>query len=1057
MSVGDWLNSAIIQSAADDGVHLDDPAPQDAPVEELVSINDRLDGLSQQLQRVMTLMSAPPQAAARTPDDWGRRHGMPQYAPAPLIYDHAYAPQPQPVYVQPQPAHAALVQPQPVPVYQQPIQLQPQPLPAYVPPPPVAPQPPPDLMFSDALAEIAARQRALDAEPISAFQPAPSFPPPPPPAPAFSVPVFHQPPIPAERPATHAAPQAPFATQPSPPPAPPPMPAWPTQDLSGLEAQLRQITTQIESLHGHSVDSALDGLRQELSEIARTLLDAMPRRAIEALENDVRLLAGKIDQTRQGGVDPAIIAGMEQGLAQVYDALRGLQPAENLAGFADAVTGLSHKLDHLIAQQDPSALHQLDAAIEALRGIVAHVASNEALARLSDDMRMLAAKIDQVGASAPGMSHEAFSALESRIATLTDQLRARSEGATLPPQLDSVIRALTERLEHVQLSPGDNVALGHLEDRIVHLVEKLDASEARLNHLGAVERGLADLLVHIEELRAERRGSGLRETAHVPAVDTLQREVERTQDSIEDVHGTLGHVVDRLAQIETDMRGEAPRPTVTAGARPVVVNPIPVEPTAKPAVERPNPVALDRPPIDPNLPPDYPIEPGSGTPPMRAVPTAAERIAASEAALGASKPIAANVGHTNFIAAARRAAHTAKPGATITPAPDEAETPEDDGGSRKTMGKRVRSLLAGLSAVVLIFAVAKVATNFLDRPESPVSAPAEPAAAQPAQPMRQSENENAKASPKLAAPVVSAPLQTALTAPALTIPVPALTPPAAQATPSAPSLAVPSDVTGSIARPQAAPAPAAASFPALPLTPVMPAAPALEATKFPQALRTAIDRGDSAGAYEAGLRYLEGRGVAVNLDEAARWLEKAAKAGLAPAQFRLGSLYEKGQGVKKDLTNARKYYLAAAEKGNAKAMHNLAVLYAEGYDGKPDYKTAAYWFRMGAERGVPDSQYNLGILCARGIGTEQNLADSYKWFALAANSGDKESARKRDEVAQRLDQQSLIAARLAVQTWVAEPQPDEAVNVKGPPGGWDAAPAPAKKQRASGLIKVGAR
>ena len=97
--------------------------------------------------------------------------------------------------------------------------------------------------------------------------------------------------------------------------------------------------------------------------------------------------------------------------------------------------------------------------------------------------------------------------------------------------------------------------------------------------------------------------------------------------------------------------------------------------------------------------------------------------------------------------------------------------------------------------------------------------------------------------------------------------------------------------------------------------------------------------------------------------------------GLAPAQFRLGGLYEKGIGVKKDLAKARDFYAAAADKGNGKAMHNLAVLYAEGINGPADYKTAAIWFRKAADHGITDSQYNLAILYARGIGVEQNYAE----------------------------------------------------------------------------------
>jgi localization factor PodJL len=225
-------------------------------------------------------------------------------------------------------------------------------------------------------------------------------------------------------------------------------------------------------------------------------------------------------------------------------------------------------------------------------------------------------------------------------------------------------------------------------------------------------------------------------------------------------------------------------------------------------------------------------------------------------------------------------------------------------------------------------------------------------------------------------------------------------------------------------------------------------------------LRNAANGGDAAAAYEIAVRFADGRGVPANSEEAARWFERASRDGLAPAQFRLGSLYEKGNGVKKDLGQARRLYAAAAAKGNAKAMHNLAVLYAEGIDGKPDYAAAAQWFQKAAAHGVSDSQYNLGILCARGLGTEKSLAESYKWFALAANRGDHEAAKKRDEIAGRLDPKALAAMEHTVKTWTALPQPDIAITVPAPDGGWDraadAAATPAKPKRHD-TFKVGNR
>ena len=68
------------------------------------------------------------------------------------------------------------------------------------------------------------------------------------------------------------------------------------------------------------------------------------------------------------------------------------------------------------------------------------------------------------------------------------------------------------------------------------LVKRLDASDAKLGNLEAVERGLADLLVHLDQIRGGN------------ATD-IKRSVQRTQDSLEAVHGTVEQVVDRLAHI----------------------------------------------------------------------------------------------------------------------------------------------------------------------------------------------------------------------------------------------------------------------------------------------------------------------------------------------------------------------------------------------------------------------------------------------------------------------------------------------------------------------------
>ena len=115
----------------------------------------------------------------------------------------------------------------------------------------------------------------------------------------------------------------------------------------------------------------------------------MPRQAIEALESEIRSLASRIDDERHAGADGVTMAGVERGLAEVRDALHALTPAESLVGFDQTLQGLSQKIDRVAsAGQDPEALKQLEGAIVALRGVVSHVASNDALAQLSDEVRV---------------------------------------------------------------------------------------------------------------------------------------------------------------------------------------------------------------------------------------------------------------------------------------------------------------------------------------------------------------------------------------------------------------------------------------------------------------------------------------------------------------------------------------------------------------------------------------------------------------------------------------------------------------------------------------------
>lgn len=201
----------------------------------------------------------------------------------------------------------------------------------------------------------------------------------------------------------------------------------------------------------------------------------------------------------------------------------------------------------------------------------------------------------------------------------------------------------------------------------------------------------------------------------------------------------------------------------------------------------------------------------------------------------------------------------------------------------------------------------------------------------------------------------------------------------------------------------------------------------------PYSLRHAAANGDPAAQYEVARRFRLGQGVEADHKQAVRWFMHAAAQGFAPAQYRLGTYYERGQGVSRNVEHAIIWYRRAAELGNVKAMHNLAVLSTARNQKKPDYATAIKWFREAAKRDLADSQFNLAILYQSGIGVHMNLVEAYKWYSLAARKGDRDAAKRRDSLANKLSKKQLLLAHNKLQGWSALAINDSAnsVGLKG--------------------------
>ena len=925
----------------------------------------------------------------------------------------------------------------------------------------------PSTSLESALSQIAARRRQLDARERALHIPA---------SPYASV-------EPRDPPAQNAA--APLADRAQPrPPAEPGTDALreqiaaiaraiaelaPRNAVVGLEGAVRDLSERVEGLrrngHAEQLLAPLDAMAGELR-IALKAYD--PQAAAAGLEREIRAIGGKIDGLAETAVKPETFEAIRRQTEEVNSLLTAAAdrtlPLDGLERRIGQLADRIEKLNVSAAPQIESA--QTAAALAELRRDVERAAPAMALAQIERRLEQIADRLDEAVAphAQDPLDPKPFEDLARRI----DGVREQMEKRTLPDlgteRLEASLKELTARLDR---PPAPNARAAQESAPVAQPIEpllreisgKLDklpqpiapspvdmqpveaairALNARFDEgAGRIDRSLIDELASETARRLGDRSSSATLDADLLArqigdihtrldglaalsppdgearwravADELKQSLStlaaapveasnrlaidlarmrsdqvtaerRTEANLTGLHEAIDTLVERLGVAE---RAESAIPLAPKG------EPKAARATAEPplrgveALNDDDRKAADtlREPAAPTDVDDFLLEPGSGAPTL-----GREARDLAHAIGGKTSPAI-----SAHIAAARRAAQAAHAeggangdgGAPLRAARIAARSAEFYTSHKRTL------LLAATVVVVAVAAFRLVG---------------------PHGPLHQSSD-------------LGAPARTVAVAPSV------LPPEAApQAAPPSPDRPIDTTPTASIG--PASPPKTAASAPDL-LAALPPG--------LPDPLREGVMAGTPAAEYELALRLLEGRGAPQDQPTAARWLERAAEAGLPTAEFRLGVLYEKGVGVPTNPELAEGWYRKAAEAGNVRAAHNLAVMAAQPTAGAPDYAEAVKWFRKAADMGVRDSQYNLAILYARGLGVDHDLSQSWLWFSLAASQGDADAARKRDDVAGKLDPAALSSAAQMLSRYKAQ-KPDPAANdAPAPPaGGWDA-------------------
>ncbi|MCJ2044281.1 hypothetical protein MKK58_07005 [Methylobacterium sp. J-078] len=819
------------------------------------------------------------------------------------------------------------------------------------------------------------------------------------------------------------------------------------RDVGALEQAMRALAAGVQRAQAPSdlgaIAAPIELIRVQVARLAEDVAENVHARVAADVERLAAKVDGALHSAPAGFAEQDVLGGLFRELDEIRRLIGSLAGPERIQSLASGLQAISTQIAQLHEGKpgEAGSLAELRPLLEEIRSGLRSGPD----AAIGEQIQEMGAKLDALRGSAPISAGAQSDAILHRLDVLSEQVervhinpvgdligRLEDLGATLrrpaPPEEDfasirSMLHDLTVKLDRVGTGEGPrDEGLDALEQQVLALAQRIDTRDAD-PALAGLERTMSDLLDQVSALRAEAPIEAAVERAARNAVaesigavadpeevgllraslaDLRAHQVaseQRMQATLNGVYSALERLVGRLGTLEGEAgSGRTGREPISERANPERAPLDRAGPRGEvPRGSRPTiPAAL-------HTGPDLPLEPGAARPGRERQTESAEAPAVADSDI-----------KTSFIAAARRAAQAAQAEAAGQSIP--LDPPEARGAGKATeregrlarlrseIDRRRKPLLLGLAAIVLALGALQ-AVNARRSAGEAAPAMSEAATLPPA-------TETAPATTQ-ALGDASAPVK----APEAKPPVEPQTTQSLADTPSAAMPASPAKTGPDRAGPPKVPGLASLSGDLAGVPPAL------------GKLRQATLDGDAVAAYDLATRASEARGMPRDNVLAARILEKVAASGYAPAQYKLASLHEKGVGLPRDLAQAKLWYGRAAELGNARAMHNLAVIYAENpaANGKPNFATASQWFKRGAEFGLRDSQYNLAVLYARGLGVQQDLEQSYLWFSAASAQGDSDAAKKRDDVAAKLEPKALAAAKAQVAAFKAR-VPDPAAN-----------------------------
>jgi len=149
----------------------------------------------------------------------------------------------------------------------------------------------------------------------------------------------------------------------------------------------------------------------------------------------------------------------------------------------------------------------------------------------------------------------------------------------------------------------------------------------------------------------------------------------------------------------------------------------------------------------------------------------------------------------------------------------------------------------------------------------------------------------------------------------------------------------------------------------------------------------ASEQNDAASQYLLGKKYLYGKTVNKNVQEAVKWFELSAQQNHSKAQFILGKLYLDGKRIPQDYTDAKIYLTLAAGNHHVEAQYELGNYYLQGPAEDKQPNMALKWYKLAAEQRHGGALFAAGKMLYEGTEVKIDKSKGKHLLKLSVETG----------------------------------------------------------------------